>query len=124
MSNYTEGALYRVYDRGTGTYHIYERRSKLFDILVAEMDSEANAQRIVDCVNGCQGINPLAVKKMYDALKELPRPKSILEDASYTGGDVPKKWINDRGFFNDGYNQALRDVAKLREQALTKAKEV
>jgi len=40
----------------------------------------------------------------------LPRRKSILEDAAYTGGDVPKKWINDRGHYNDGYNKALEDV--------------
>jgi len=40
----------------------------------------------------------------------LPEPKSLLADASYTGGDVPKKWINDRGHYNNGYNQALLDV--------------
>jgi len=61
-----------------------------------------------------------AAPDLYEALKNLPRPKSILEEAAYTGGDVPKKWINDRGHFNDGYNQALKDVAKLREQALSK----
>jgi hypothetical protein len=60
---------------------------------------------------------------MYEALKGLPRPKSLLEDAAYTGGDVKKKWIDNRGHFNDGYNQALEDVAKLREKALAKAEE-
>lgn len=31
----------------------------------------ANADRIVACVNGCQGINPEAVKDLLKALKEL-----------------------------------------------------
>lgn len=29
----------------------------------------ANAPRIVDCVNGCKDINPLAVGDLYEALK-------------------------------------------------------
>ena len=62
-----------------------------------------------------------AAEDMYEALKELPEPKSLLADAAYTGGDVSKSWIRDRGNWNDGYNQALKDVAKLREQALAKA---
>ena len=62
-----------------------------------------------------------AAPDMYEALKHLPEPKSILADDAYNGGDVPKKWINNQGFFNDGYNQALKDTAKLREQALAKA---
>jgi len=33
--------------------------------------TEANAQRIVNCVNGCEGINPKAVKGLYEALKVL-----------------------------------------------------
>ena len=34
-------------------------------------EQEANAQRIVDCVNGCKGIEPSAVKDLYEALGEL-----------------------------------------------------
>jgi len=64
-----------------------------------------------------------SISDMYEALKQLPEPKSILADAAYTGGDIPKKWMNDRGHFNDGYNQALKDVTKLREQALAKFEE-
>lgn len=63
-----------------------------------------------------------AALDLYEELKYLPEPKSLLADAAYTGGDVPKKWINDTGHFNDGYNQALKDIAKHREKALTKAR--
>jgi len=62
-----------------------------------------------------------AAPKLYGACKNLPEPKSILAEAAYTGGDIPKKWINDRGYYIDGYNQALRDVAKHFEQALAEA---
>jgi len=64
----------------------------------------------------------VAAPVMYEALNNLPEPKSILADAAYTGGDVPKSWIRDRGNFNDGYNQALKDVSKMREQVLAKTK--
>ena len=60
---------------------------------------------------------------MYEALKELPEPKSILAEAAYTGGDVPKKWIAERGQFIDGYNQALKDVKIRQQQALAKAEQ-
>lgn len=33
------------------------------------LDYEANANRIVACVNGCEGFNPEAVKDMYEALE-------------------------------------------------------
>ena len=62
-----------------------------------------------------------AAPELYEALKDLPEPKSILAEAAYTGGDIPKKWMNDRGHFIDGYNQALKEVAKRREQALAEA---
>ena len=42
----------------------------------------------------------------------LPRPKSILAEAAYTGGDVPKKWINDRGNYIQGYNDALKETLR------------
>lgn len=32
--------------------------------------TEANTQRIVDCVNTCEGINPKAVPEMLEALKQ------------------------------------------------------
>jgi hypothetical protein len=33
----------------------------------------ANAERIVACVNGCEGINPAAVRDMYEALRVVVR---------------------------------------------------
>ena len=77
-----------------------------------EGDSLSNAEFIVRACN--------SFEELLEACKKLPNQKSLLADAAYTGGDVPKKWINDRGHYNDGYNQALRDVAKLREQAIAK----
>jgi len=64
-----------------------------------------------------------AAEDMYEALKNLPEPKSLLADAAYTGGDVPKSWIRDRGNFNDGYNQALKEVAFRNKQALALAED-
>jgi hypothetical protein len=37
----------------------------------AEDEQEANAQRIVDCVNGCEGINPKAAPQLLEACKEI-----------------------------------------------------
>lgn len=51
-----------------------------------------------------------AAPKLLEALKNLPNPKSILAEAAYTGGDIPKKWINDRGNYINGYNQALKEI--------------
>lgn len=62
-----------------------------------------------------------AAPDLYEALKYLPERKSLLADAAYTGGDLPKKWINDMGYYYNGYNQALIDIALHREQALAKA---
>ena len=82
----------------------------------------------LEAILQCRAINPTnpmnvakEIGNMVEALTKLPEPKSILAEAAYTGGDVPKSWIRDRGNWNDGYNQALEDVAKLREQALQKA---
>lgn len=35
------------------------------------MDTEANASRIVACVNACKGINPEAVPELLAALKDV-----------------------------------------------------
>lgn len=40
-------------------------------------ESEANAQRIVDCVNACEGINPKAVSSMISALQEAESLLSV-----------------------------------------------
>lgn len=34
-------------------------------------EAKANAQRTIDCVNACKGINPEAVPQLYDACKTL-----------------------------------------------------
>jgi len=34
--------------------------------------SEANAQRIVDCVNGCEGVNPAAAPELLQVLESFP----------------------------------------------------
>ena len=62
-----------------------------------------------------------AAPDMYAALKDLPRPKSILEEAAYTGGDVPKKWMNELGQYINGYNQAIKDCELKFAKALAKA---
>jgi len=36
-----------------------------------EKQWEANAQRIVDCVNGCEGVNPKAIKELLRVCKEI-----------------------------------------------------
>ena len=50
------------------------------------IEDQANAQRIVDCVNGCAGItNPLAIPKLLEACKPIvnefesqPNPDVVL----------------------------------------------
>jgi len=39
--------------------------------------AEANAKRIVDCVNGCEGINPKAVKGLYEALASWDKLRNM-----------------------------------------------
>ena len=62
-----------VYEPDTGTI-----RTKRENYHVASMDSwdgavnnEANATRIVSCVNGCRGINPEAVPELLTNLIDL-----------------------------------------------------
>ncbi|KKK64627.1 hypothetical protein LCGC14_2982280 [marine sediment metagenome] len=62
-----------------------------------------------------------SARDMYEALNKLPERIDMLAEAAYTGGDIPKTWIRDRGNYADGYNKALEDVQKLREKALAKA---
>ncbi len=58
--------------------------------------------------------------EMLGVLDYLPRPKSILEEAAYTGGEMPKKWMYERGIFINGYNGALKDVKKCLRDAIAK----
>jgi hypothetical protein len=58
---------------------------------------------------------------MYEALKNPPKLKSLLEEAAYTGGDVPQKWIEERSQYIAGYNQAINDIQQMAKVALAKA---
>ena len=51
---------------------------------------EANAQRIVDCVNGCAGLNPLAYEEMYKALKAFVAPGHLFSESDYRYKDAIK----------------------------------
>lgn len=46
----------------------------------AKYPMEANAQRIIDCVNACEGINPQAVPDMLEALKNAYAILDILKE--------------------------------------------
>ena len=91
-------------------------------------NAKANANLICEAVNACKEINPdnplkvaQSIEELVEACNSLPEPKSILSEAAYTGGDAPKKWMNDRGYFIDGYNQALKEVKEHLNPALAKA---
>ncbi len=105
---YTKGR-WKQGKRHTDTIYMADENTRIATCF--SPNAEANAHLIV------------AAPDMYEALKKLPEPKSLLAEAAYTGGDVPKSWIRDKGYWNDGYNQALKDIARMREQALAKADE-
>ena len=65
-----------------------------------------------------------AVRELVKALEEVAQmpPHSVLAEAAYTGGDLPKKWIKERPIFSDGYNEALREVKLKVETALRNVK--
>lgn len=71
--------------------------------------AEANAARIVACKNGCEGINPAAVKDMWEAcnvaLDEIITMQSLLCDAQ-------------------GTEQAINGVATMLEHVIKKVEEV
>jgi len=50
--------------------HDYGHLAELFPT-ISPGETEANASRIVACVNGCQGINPDAVPDLLAALKNV-----------------------------------------------------
>ena len=124
----TKGERYKIYDRADDSWHIYASQEKAPDIWLAKLEKEDDAKLTVSAQNACIKLNPSnpqavadSIGGAFEALKHLPEPKSILADAAYTGGDLPKSWIRDKGNFNDGFNQALKDIEKLREVALAKA---
>ncbi|KKN71862.1 hypothetical protein LCGC14_0417160 [marine sediment metagenome] len=60
-------------DKQTG-YTIFCGKIQVATVAYAPFSREvkfANAQRIVDCVNGCRGINPEVVRDLYEACKAI-----------------------------------------------------
>ena len=70
-------------------------------------EAEANANRIVACVNGCAGINPDAVKELLEAVKAM-------QDAcdEWAAEFTQKKRGMNWGIVNDAYLKASRSIAK------------
>jgi len=66
-----------------------------------EVTHIANAQRIVDCVNGCDGLNPQAVRDMYEALDDFGSHLAV----NYDAHDNPYYYINQEWL--DKRNKAL-----------------
>jgi len=59
------------------------------DVIVSGDKSEANAQRIVDCVNACEGINPEAAPELLAALRIVRSPyKDGVSDKQYTESEI------------------------------------
>ena len=86
-----------------------KRRIATIKVKSSKLD-EANAKRIVQCVNACKGINPEAVPEMLNALKEIASKRV------YDG------WIDRGDKFQYGYATARKkDIATARA-AIAKAK--
>lgn len=59
-----------------------------FGVMEGKPDNEANAVRIVACVNACEGISPEAVPEMLELIKEFKSYHHALYQAAY-GKAVP-----------------------------------
>ena len=64
--------------------------------------TESNAQRICDCVNGCRGYNPEAIKEVVEALEDL---MEALEEHGSTHNDI-----------RVAYNLAKPTLANIKEE--------
>lgn len=76
--------------------------------LVCETVTEANAERIIACVNACKGINPEAVPDLLEACEALPLDK-------FRDGEPP-----DAADFKDNADAFLRAM-RLARVAIAKA---
>lgn len=64
-----------------------ERGAKDFNYYGPEMgECEANADRIVACVNACEGINPKAVPELLKAVEAMLRGADLVAAATLDGG--------------------------------------
>jgi hypothetical protein len=61
----------RIATTSTPNRHIADVVPVTYDYERAEATMEANAQRIVACVNACEGINPEAVPELLESLDAL-----------------------------------------------------
>jgi len=65
-------------------FHDIRAQRKGFSITVATArgtNQEANAERIVACVNACEGINPEAVPEMLKALQNIENDSGTIPPA-------------------------------------------
>ena len=70
MSNYTPGK-WRTGDMYHTVFATANDKPTPETIATIMKGNKANAQRIVDCVNACEGINPEAVPEMLKLVKML-----------------------------------------------------
>lgn len=56
-------------------------------------DSEFNAHRIADCVNGCEGINPVSVPHLLALAHEIHNSFSSLDQDVRWSESPPKWWV-------------------------------
>lgn len=61
------------------------------DVVIGEIDSKANAERIVACVNACKGINPAT---MMDLLVTCKKIRESLYKEGYCSGCYRNKRPN------------------------------
>lgn len=61
-----------VNKRGQVIAWLFSYNKNVFNTLIkSHLPTQTNAQRIIDCVNACEGINPKAISEMLKALKTL-----------------------------------------------------
>lgn len=80
----------------------------------------ANAQRIVDCVNACEGINPKAVSGLLAALKEVGKALSIQPNDT---GRLSIYNVGVRGDCTPAAKQMQEDLVTIIAMAIAKAEE-
>jgi len=76
-----KGRGFAIYRQG---YYITSTQGAEGTLKHIQDTNRANAERIVDCVNSCAGINPEAVPKMLEILEDLSSRYPIA--ASYPDG--------------------------------------
>lgn len=88
--NWTPGP-WLASNNGTGLPWFIFQHSKAKPKYIAECPAssgEANAARIVACVNNCEGINPEAVPEMLQALKQVAMYSRICHMVPKDYGDL------------------------------------